>query len=168
MKVYTLKKEQFVNRPLKDVFTFFERPENLMRLTPGSLGFKILTPSPIKMKEGTLIDYVIRLLFFPMHWRTLITTYEPPYKFIDEQLKGPYTFWHHTHTFADKDGGTQITDEVRYVLPFGFAGRLAHKLIVKKQLDNIFDYRARIIRKTFENSNSVYNVKKALYPEEKV
>lgn len=154
MKVYTLKKEQFVGRSRKDVFAFFERPENLTRLTPGSLGFNILTPSPIVMKEGALIDYTIRLLFFHVHWRTLISTHEPPHRFVDEQLRGPYLFWHHTHTFEEKEGGTLISDEVRYVLPFGFLGRIAHKLLIKKQLDNIFAFRADIIKNIFEQNNS--------------
>ncbi|PKK83218.1 MAG: CDP-paratose 2-epimerase [candidate division Zixibacteria bacterium HGW-Zixibacteria-1] len=154
MKVFNLEREQFIDCPLRDVFAFFERPENLSKITPPSLGFKILTPGPIRMKQGALIDYTIRLLRIQLHWRTLISSYEPPHLFIDEQLKGPYALWHHTHRFAEKDGGTLITDKVRYALPFGFLGHLMHRFIVKGQLDRIFDYRASVIKKMFEKNIS--------------
>ena len=149
MKVYNLKREQSVKRPLDEVFAFFEKAENLSRITPSSLGFEILTPTPIHMKDGTVIDYTIRLAGMPIHWRSLITSYEPPYCFVDVQLKGPYAFWHHTHSFKETQGGTLITDEVHYALPFGFLGRLAHALFVKRQLKKIFDYRAQVIARVF-------------------
>ena len=152
MKVYTLESEQHISRPRRDVFSFFEKPENLSRLTPPSLGFRILTPSPVPMKQGAVIDYTIRLLKIPIHWRTLISTYEPPGLFIDEQLKGPYTIWHHSHSFREKDSGTLMTDKVTYVLPFGIIGRLMHRLVVKRQLKNIFDYRAAVIKNIFERN----------------
>jgi ligand-binding SRPBCC domain-containing protein len=165
MKVYILKREQFVNRPLKEVFSFFERPENLARLTPDALGFKVLTPSPVQMKEGALIDYTIKLFCFPMHWRTVISTYEPPFRFVDQQLKGPYTFWHHTHTFAEREGGTLMTDEVRYVLPYGLLGRIAQKLLVKRQLDHIFDFRTQVMQKIFEGGKSSPDPNKRVRPD---
>ena len=158
MKVYKMKKELFVKRELREVFAFFEQPENLERLTPSTLGFKILTPSPIKMKEGALIDYTIRLGGVPVHWQTLISDYDPPYRFVDEQLKGPYTFWHHTHTFTEKDGGTLIADEVRYVLPFGILGRFVHSLFVKRQLMHIFDFRSSVIKEILENESENKNI----------
>ena len=99
-----------------------------------------------------MIDYIIRLLKIPIHWRTLISTYEPPGLFIDEQLKGPYTIWHHSHSFREKDGGTLMIDKVTYVLPFGIIGRLMHRLVVKRQLKHIFDYRAAVIKKIFEGN----------------
>ena len=87
MKVYTLENHQFIKAPLKNVFDFFSKPENLKEITPSKLNFKILTPTPISMKEGTLIDYTIKLIGIPLHWRTLITKFDPPNQFIDEQLK---------------------------------------------------------------------------------
>lgn len=149
MKVYTLKKEQFVLRSLDEVFAFFQEPENLARITPKSLGFKILTPSPIRMKEGAVIDYTVSPMFFPMHWRTLITTYDPPHRLVDEQMKGPYLFWHHTHRFESVDRGTIIHDEIRYALPFGIFGRLAHRLLVRRQIEKIFKFRAEFIGDLF-------------------
>ena len=147
--MHILETEQFVPRPLKDVFAFFEAPENLARITPSAMGFTTLTPSPITMKEGALIDYTIRLGGLPLHWRTLISEYSPPFRFVDEQLAGPYTFWHHTHEFEEVEGGTLIRDTVRYLLPFGPLGRLVHSLFVRRQLESIFAYRHKVIAKQF-------------------
>lgn len=153
MKIYSLHTEQLVNQPVKSVFEFFSRPGNLSKITPVSLGFKILTPSPIEMNKGTLINYTIRLLFMRIRWTTLITSYDPPHKFIDEQLKGPYSFWHHMHTFKETENGTLIIDDVRYVLPFSFLGRIAHFLFVRKQLKKIFSYRSSVISEIFKSDN---------------
>ncbi len=149
MKVYSLVREQHVPYSSEEVFVFFAKPENLQRITPPSLGFRILTPSPIAMKEGRLIDYTLKVLGISLHWRTLITAYEPPRRFVDEQLKGPYRFWHHTHTFREDDGGTVIGDEVRYALPFGPLGRVAHGLYVRRDLERIFEYRSEVIAQIF-------------------
>jgi len=148
MKLHTLAREQIVARPLDEVFDFFSQPENLARLTPSSLGFQILTPGPVTVKEGALIDYVVRPLGFPMRWRTMITTHDPPHRFVDEQLVGPYSFWHHTHTFSETVDGTSIGDRVVYGLPLEPLGGLAHPLI-RNQLDRIFAYRRRIIAEIF-------------------
>jgi ligand-binding SRPBCC domain-containing protein len=150
MKTYTLLREQFVARPREEVFAFFEHPENLAKITPPSLGFLILTPSPVMMKSGALIDYTIKVFGIRQHWRTYISHYDPPHRFVDEQLKGPYTFWHHTHSFEAAEGGTMIRDEVRYLMPFGPIGRLVNALVVRGQLKRIFDYRAGVIAKLFE------------------
>ena len=149
MHLYTLTRAMDVPTPLAKVFAFFEKAENLERLTPSTLGFQILTPLPIAMHPGTVIDYVIRVSGLPMHWRTLITDYDPPRGFVDVQLKGPYSIWHHTHRFAAIPGGTCLIDEVRYALPFGPLGRLAHALFVGRQLRRIFDFRAEVIRGLF-------------------
>jgi hypothetical protein len=149
MKLYVLRREQMVARPIGEVFDFFKRPENLSLITPPSLGFVILTPSPIHMQTGTLIDYSIRLLGLRRHWTTLITDFDPPHRFSDIQLKGPYEFWHHTHCFESVGDGTRLTDEVRYIMPFGPLGRMAHSLMVRRQLDTIFDYRQRVITERF-------------------
>ena len=145
MKIYTLRRTQFIARPIDDVFRFFSMPENLEKITPKSLGFTILTPRPIDMGKGTLIDYTISLMGFLVHWRTLISDYNPPHSFIDQQIKGPYAFWHHTHTFTEKDGGTEIIDEVLYSIPFWFLGRIVNTLWIKSELKKIFDYRKDII-----------------------
>jgi ligand-binding SRPBCC domain-containing protein len=151
MKIYTLEREQVVDKPLDEVFDFFSKSENLARITPSDMGFNILTPSPIDMRTGTVIDYTIKISGFSIHWRTLISSYDPPYSFTDEQLRGPYSFWHHRHRFEKTDNGTRIHDKVIYALPFGLLGRLAHSLFVKRQLKNIFDYRSLIIKRIFNN-----------------
>ena len=151
MKVYYLKRQQLIPRLLDEVFAFFKCPENLARLTPTHLGFNVLTPTPIEMKAGALIDYTIKVMGMPVRWTTLITAYDPPNMFVDQQLKGPYSFWHHTHTFSQTPDGTLITDEVRYVLPLGILGRLAHFLFVRRQLIRIFDFRAGSIENYFNS-----------------
>jgi ligand-binding SRPBCC domain-containing protein len=147
--VHTLRRKQFLPHPITEVFRFFQSPENLARITPPWLHFQILTPLPIEMKHGTLIDYTIRWLGIPVRWMTMITDYAPPAKFVDQQLRGPYSLWHHTHTFIERDGGTEMTDVVQYVLPFGFFGNIAHSLIVQQQLDEIFSYRSKVIADMF-------------------
>jgi len=145
MKIYILKRRQVIPRSRDEVFRFFERPENLERITPAAVGFKILTPGPISMHAGAVLDYTIRLLGLSVRWTTLIASHEPPDRFTDVALRGPYSFWHHTHTFEEVEGGTLMTDEVRYALPFGFLGGMVHALWVKRQLKQIFDYRADVI-----------------------
>ena len=147
--VHELVREQQVARPRDEVFAIFSQPENLGRLTPPWLGFRILTPPPLPMHAGALIDYEIRLGPLPTRWRTMITAYDPPERFVDEQLAGPYSFWHHTHEFLVHDGGTLIRDRVRYLLPFGALGRLVHALAVRRQLEAIFAYRMRVIAELF-------------------
>ena len=153
MKLYTLESNQFINKPIEEVFQFFSKPENLSVITPAKLGFKILSPNPIKMEVGRLIDYNIYLMGIPIHWRTLITDYEPPNMFVDQQIKGPYAMWHHTHTFHKVKGGVEIKDRVVYSIPFGFLGRLLNYLWIKRDLNNIFLYRKKVIDKLFENND---------------
>jgi ligand-binding SRPBCC domain-containing protein len=152
MRIHTLRRQQFIQRPLTEVFAFFERPENLARITPPSLGFRIVTPSPIPMQKGTTIEYTIKVMGMRISWRSLISEYEPPYRFVDEQLTGPYAFWYHTHAFVEVDGGTTVTDDVQYALPFGILGSIVHRLAVRHQLENIFSYRADVIHKLFGGS----------------
>ena len=152
MKVYTLKKEQKISKNINEVFDFFSKPENLSTITPDRMGFKILTPSPIDMKDGALIDYTVRIMFIPIRWRTLITKYAPPNLFVDQQLKGPYSMWHHTHTFKKlSEEETLIEDIVKYCVPFGFIGGIVHYLYIKKDLESIFSYRKEKIKEIFSD-----------------
>ncbi|MBP9733628.1 MAG: SRPBCC family protein [Candidatus Omnitrophica bacterium] len=149
-KEYLFRAEQTVNRPLAEVFDFFSRPENLAKITPPRLGFVILTPTPIQMKPGAVIEYHIRVFGVPLRWVTLITEYEPPYRFVDLQKKGPYRLWHHTHVFkALGPDRTLLTDEVRYALPLGILGELARLLFVRRDVESIFDYRRQVIARLF-------------------
>jgi len=150
MRVHQLHRELVLPQPRREVFEFFSRPENLAKITPPSMGFEILTPSPIIMRAGTVIDYSVRVMGIRRHWRTLIELYEPPKRFVDIQLVGPYTMWHHEHRFIDNGDSTSIVDTVRYVLPFGFLGQMAHGLVVRPQLEKIFNYRTRVIRELLE------------------
>lgn len=145
---YTLRREQRIRKPLEEVFAFFAEAENLGRITPPELRFRIRTPLPITMRAGALIDYTIGLHGIPMRWRTLIADWSPPHRFIDEQLRGPYKQWIHTHTFERDGDFTVIRDEVRYRLPFGVLGQLVHPLIAM-QLRKIFSYRHQFIEQHF-------------------
>jgi ligand-binding SRPBCC domain-containing protein len=152
MHIYHLQLEQWVAKPLDRVFPFFARPENLALITPPHLGFRLLTPRPVHMEKGRVIDYTIRVLGLPTRWRTLITRYEPPWCFVDEQMNGPYSFWHHLHRFERRHGGTLLHDEVRYALPLvlvGPARELVHTLYVRPALEHIFDYRRQIFSRLF-------------------
>lgn len=141
-----LTREIWVPQPLSEVFPFFAEAQNLEKLTPSWLKFSILSPLPVEMKVGALIDYRIKLYGVPMRWRTLISAWEPPFRFVDEQLRGPYSVWWHEHTFVERDGGTVVSDRVRYRAPFGL---LAHPLMVRRQLQRIFDFRTEAIRARF-------------------
>ena len=153
MKVYNFESKQTINCSIETVFSFFSSPENLKVLTPPRLGFKILTPSPINMSKGCIIDYLIYLMGIPVHWRSIITDYDPPYMFIDQQIKGPYTLWHHKHSFREIKNGVEIRDRVVYSIPVGWMGRLLHKFWIKKDLENIFSYRKNIIAGLFVDDN---------------
>ena len=133
-----------VPRPREHVFAFFADARNLGAVTPPALHFRIDTPLPIEMRVGTLIDYTIGLYGIPLRWRTEITRWEPPFSFEDTQLRGPSATWVHRHLFRDDDGATIIDDEVRYALPLGILGRLAHPL-VRWQLRRIFRYRQEAV-----------------------
>ena len=142
MTVYKLRRELWVPHPPPVVFDFFSRAENLERITPPWLRFRILTPAPLQMKQGAKIAYALRLRGIPLQWLTEIERWDPPAEFIDIQAKGPYKLWRHTHRFSQVEGGTSIVDIVHYALPFGFLGRIVHYLRVAHDLSDIFDYRA--------------------------
>jgi ligand-binding SRPBCC domain-containing protein len=147
MQEFTLHRELWLPRSLEEVFVFFAEARNLETLTPPWLKFEVLTPDPIKMKAGTLIDYRIQIHGIPIRWRTEITDWNPPHQFVDLQLRGPYTLWHHTHTFAARDGGTQCVDDVRYH-PRG--GALMNWLFVRRDVEKIFDYRRERLVEIFK------------------
>lgn len=127
--------------PRERVFPFFADAGNLARITPAEMGFEIISPQPVAMQAGALIDYRIRVWGAPLRWRTIISRWEPPWEFTDEQLRGPYAQWIHRHRFTDTpDGGTLMEDEVRFKLPFGRLGALAMPLI-RWQLRRIFEFR---------------------------
>jgi ligand-binding SRPBCC domain-containing protein len=125
-------------RPREEIFPFFAEARNLEKLTPAFLKFEVLTPAPIIMRAGLIIDYRLKVHGVPIRWKTEILEWEPPHRFVDTQLKGPYKLWHHTHTFEEQDGGTLCRDEVRY-MPRG--GALINWLFVRRDVENIFEFR---------------------------
>jgi ligand-binding SRPBCC domain-containing protein len=140
--IHILEREQRVELPITDAFAFYGDARNLERITPPWLGFQVTTPEPIEMGPGTLIEYRLRLHRVPVRWRTRITAWVPPRRFVDTQISGPYSLWEHTHTFEeDGPGATVIEDRVRYSIPFGPLGELADRLLVQRDLGQIFDYR---------------------------
>ena len=146
---HVLAREQLVPRPRPEVFAYFADAANLERLTPPNLKFSIQTSLPIAMRPGAVIDYRLSLFRFPFRWRTVIEVFEPGSRFIDVQANGPYALWRHLHEFIDAPGGTLIRDRVEYALPLGPLGQLAHALFVRRQLEQIFDFRRGIIEQVF-------------------
>jgi ligand-binding SRPBCC domain-containing protein len=145
MAEHTLTRELELKTPVKETFEFFADAGNLERITPPELNFKITTAQPFTISKGTLIDYRLKLRGIPITWKTEITRWEPPFSFIDQALKSPYKQWIHLHTFTEnKNGGTNMKDEVRYRLPIEPLGDLIH-WYVKKELDYIFDFREKMV-----------------------
>ena len=142
--------EQTVPLPVDRVFRFFADPYNLLKITPPGLNLVVTNPERVEMRSGAEITYPIRWMGVPMRWRTLISAYDPPHAFVDEQVRGPYRKWHHTHTFHAEDRSTRIVDHVVYELPFGPLGTLTHALIVRRQLEGIFEYRRERITALLE------------------
>ena len=151
MKEFTFKTELWLPHSRDHVFTFFSEAHNLETITPPWLQFEVLTPRPIAMAPGTLIDYRIRLRGIPIRWRTEIVEWNPPISFADVQLRGPYKLWHHTHTFEERDGGTLCGDLVRY-RPRG--GALINWLFVRRDVEKIFKYRQDRLREIFQAKTS--------------
>lgn len=142
--LHRLHTSQHLPRPREVVFPFFADAANLEHITPPELRFHIVTPPPILMQAGTRITYRLRLFGVPFAWHTVITRWEPPSLFVDEQIKGPYRLWVHTHRFHDHGDGTRMEDEVIYRLPCFPLGELAYPL-VRRELRWIFSYRRQVI-----------------------
>jgi ligand-binding SRPBCC domain-containing protein len=148
--VHLLERTTLIKAPRADVFSFFEDPHNLSRITPAWMNLTIGAIDPLPIKANFRIEYRMRWLGFGgLKWVTLISDYQPPRYFADEQESGPYKYWRHVHTFDEVDGGTLMRDRVQYELPFGILGAVTHRLIVARQLRGIFDYRNRQLRKIF-------------------
>jgi ligand-binding SRPBCC domain-containing protein len=138
---HTLIREQLVRRPVPEVFAFFARAGNLERITPPWLSFELVTPEPIPMHAGTLIDYRLRLHRLPLRWRSRIEEWAENRGFVDRQVHGPYRLWHHRHEFEDIDGACLVRDRVDYELPLGPLGEAARAAFVERDLARIFDHR---------------------------
>ena len=138
--------ELWLPLPPAELFPFFADAGNLDAITPPWLNFHIVTPRPIEMRPGALIDYQLRVRGLPLRWRTLIKEWQPPFRFVDEQLRGPYRQWLHTHTFETRDGGTLARDVVHYAVPFDF---VAHPLFVRRDIEKIFSFRQQALREKF-------------------
>lgn len=146
MRIHTLHRDQILDGTPDEVFPFFADALNLEALTPPLLRFRVITPGPIEMRVGTLIQYRLRVHGVPVRWRTLIQDWSPSRRFVDTQLSGPYALWHHTHEFEPLEGGrTRMTDVVRYAIGFGPLGELVHRALVRRDVEAIFDHRAEAI-----------------------
>jgi ligand-binding SRPBCC domain-containing protein len=139
--VHVLERDQTLPRERDRVFAFFADAFNLEAITPPWLGFRVVTPGPIEMGPGTLIEYRLRLHGLRVDWLTRIEIWEPGRRFVDTQVRGPYRVWRHTHVFEDHPEGTLVRDRVSYAIPLGRVGELARLLFVRRDLDRIFDYR---------------------------
>ncbi|MDP9119759.1 MAG: SRPBCC family protein [Acidobacteriota bacterium] len=146
MKLYEVRATMHLPHPRSRVFPFFADPGNLETLTPGWLHFHILTPLPLPMEPGAKIDYRLRVHGLPVRWRSEITVWEPPRRFVDEQRRGPYRLWHHEHTFEEEDGGSRVVDRVRYAV---LGGALVNRLLVAKDLAKVFAWRQEKLGEVF-------------------
>ena len=145
-RAFRLVTELRLPRPRAEIFAYFADAHNLEEITPPWLRFQVETPRPIEMQTGTLIDYRLKLHGVPIRWRTEIQNWEPPVKFVDRQLKGPYRYWIHEHTFIDEGDTTLMRDQVDYAVP---GGPLIHKLFVRQDVQRIFEYRREIMQQHF-------------------
>ena len=149
MKVRALEREQVLPAETDQVFEFFADAHNLEAITPPWLNFRVVGAGPIEMGPGSLIEYRLRLHRFPVNWLTRIESWLPGRGFEDRQVRGPYRLWHHTHSFEPCDGGTRMRDVVRYALPLGLLGSLAHSALVRRDLERIFDFRRDAVAAVF-------------------
>jgi len=146
VKIREFQSELWLPLTAEALFPFFADAGNLDAITPPWLHFHIITPPPIVMREGTLIDYRLRVRGVPLRWRTRINAWQPPHRFVDEQIRGPYRLWIHEHTFEPREGGTLARDRVRYAVPFD---GLTHRWLVRPDIEKVFQFRAEALRKRF-------------------
>jgi len=149
MRIREFHSEIWLPQPPDEVFPFFGDTANLDAITPPWLHFHIATPQPIEMRAGTLIDYKLRVRGVPLRWRTHIKVWEPPHRFVDEQLRGPYRQWIHTHTFEARDCGTLVRDSVLYAVAFDW---LVHRWLVRPDIEKIFRHRTEALSKLFSGA----------------
>ncbi len=155
MQFYNIKTTQQLPINLEEAWDFFSSPNNLAKITPPEMGFIITSDKKDgqKMYAGQIITYIIKPMFgIPVKWMTEITHVKEGEYFIDEQRFGPYKLWHHRHAFKQKDDGIEMYDEVNYVLPFGFIGKIAHALFIRKKIEGIFKYRAKVVEQLFSKN----------------
>lgn len=144
---FVLHVEQSLPAPVTEVFDFFADAFQLEAITPSWLRFQIVTAGPIVMRPGLLIDYRLRLHGWPIAWRSEISVWDPPRRFVDRQLRGPYRLWHHEHTFAEQNGRTLVVDHIHYRVP---GGRLINAWLVEPDLRRIFEFRQEVLRQRFD------------------
>jgi ligand-binding SRPBCC domain-containing protein len=149
VRTQVLEREQEIPAAAREVFAFFSDPGNLARLTPPGLRFRLVGPPPAALRAGSRLEYRIRWTFLRLRWVTRITRWAPDAEFEDVQEEGPYRTWIHTHRFEERNGCVLMRDRVEYELPFGALGRFAQRLLVRRQLETIFDYRRRAIEEIF-------------------
>ena len=154
MKIYHLKRTQFIPITLSEAWDFFSTPKNLAKITPEHMGFKILYMSGgEKAYAGQIIQYHVNVLpGIKVNWVTEIAHVQERYYFIDEQRVGPYSLWHHQHHFKEVKGGVEMTDEVNYALPFGWLGQVVHWIFVEREVNRIFDHRFNVLEKYFNDN----------------
>jgi ligand-binding SRPBCC domain-containing protein len=141
MSIQVLRREIFIPHSRTRVFSFFADARNIERITPPWLHFHVVDPAAIAMRNGATIRYKLRIRGVPATWVSEIVEWDPPNGFVDIQRKGPYKSWRHRHRFEEEDNGTRMVDEVRYELPFGVLGNIVHRLIVRRDVERIFNYR---------------------------
>jgi ligand-binding SRPBCC domain-containing protein len=146
MRARNFESQLWLPQPRDEVFAFFSDAANLDAITPPWLNFRTITPDPTEMHCGTMLDYKLRIHGFPIRWRSQITAWEPPVRFVDEQVRGPYRLWIHEHIFVERDGGTLVCDRVQYAVPFDW---LTHSLLVRPDVERIFRYRSDLLRRRF-------------------
>jgi ligand-binding SRPBCC domain-containing protein len=145
MAEFILTRQMALPLPRAQVFEFFADAGNLEKITPPELQFHIITPQPMRLGQDSIIEYDLRLRGFLIHWRTLISKWDPPFEFIDEQIRGPYKQWIHRHVFTElPNGDTSIEDIVHYRLPVEPLGDLLH-FMVRGELERIFDFRQKAV-----------------------
>ena len=145
MHVRNFNSQLWLPQPRSEIFAFFSDAGNLDSITPPWLHFRTIS-SPIEMRSGTVIDYRLRIHGFPLHWRSEITSWDPPSLFVDKQVRGPYRLWIHEHRFEERDGGTLVHDNVHYAVLFDF---LIHRLVIRPDIERIFANRSDMLRRRF-------------------